>query len=152
MMIGADVPSLILVFLFMLLVGWLIFRLARRLLTRTIKDATEKKVKLLATIISFVLSPLIVIGLIVLVLFVTIDMTEVNDEDIETEHYQAIEKDLSQDLKPGMTKVEVFRVFGWGDTTKSVMTYDLSPEEASGKYVIEIKFENGKLTGYERKK
>jgi hypothetical protein len=37
------------------------------------------------------------------------------------------------------------------DTTQSAMIYDMSLLEAKGKYVVEINFENGRLSSFRRK-
>jgi hypothetical protein len=42
-------------------------------------------------------------------------------------------------------------VLGDSDTTQSTMVYDMSLPEAKAKYVVEINFENGRLSGFRRK-
>jgi hypothetical protein len=47
--------------------------------------------------------------------------------------------------------MEVLEVLGDNDTTQSVMVYDLSLSEEKGTFMLEIKFDNGRLSSFQRK-
>jgi len=152
-LMGVDIPTLLVIFLLLFLFGLLTFRIARRLFRRIMKGTSENKINLLSRVFAFILAPIIVIGGLALFIYVSIQTApKESEEEMVHNHYQMMEEDIAKDLRIGMSKGDVTELLGESDTTQSVMTYDLSLPEAREKYLLEIKFNNGALTSFERKR
>lgn len=150
--IGMDFLSLILTILLLLFVGFLIFWLTKKLLRKFLKNTSDQRIKWFARISAFLLSPAIVIGLLAWFVYASIrNIPQQSEEERVKNHYQLMEDDLRKDLKTGMSKTEVTGLFGYNDTTQSVMVYDLSLQGAEEKYLLEITFDGKGLKDFRRK-
>lgn len=117
------------------------------------KDSSDEKVKLLSRVSAFILSPIVVIGSLSLFIYISIQTApRESDEEMETNHYEMMEKDIREDLKVGMSKTEVVGLFGEADTTQSILIYDLSLPDAKEKYVLEITFDSKGLNDFKRQR
>jgi alpha-N-acetylglucosamine transferase len=149
-LMGIDISGLGIVLLLIVVFYFVIFRLSKKVLRRIYKDASDQKVNLLSRIASFILAPIIVIGSLALFIYVYIEMTSESDEEITSSHYEMMEEDINEDLKLGMTKIEIVKLLGESDTTQSTMLYDMSHDGVEEKYLLELRFENGRLKSFGR--
>lgn len=150
-LIGVDLPTILVIFVLLFLFGWLIFRLSKGLFRRIMKGASDNKINFLSRICAFILSPTLIIGGMALYIYISIQFVPgESEEEIVSQHYQMMEEGIAEDLKIGMSKAAVVSILGENDTTKSVMTYDLSLPEATEKYFLDLKFDKGKLTSFQR--
>ena len=150
---GVDLPTIGLLVLLLLVFGRLIFWLTKKLLRKVLKDSSDEKVKLLSRVSAFILSPTIVIGSLALFIYVSIQTApKESDEEMERNHYEMMEEDIRKDLKVGMSKREVVGLFGEADTTQSILTYDLSLQDAKEKYRLEITFDTKGLKDFKRQR
>jgi len=148
---GVDLPTIVLFFLQLFVFGLLIFWLTKKLLRKVLKDASERKIKLLSRFSAFILSPIIVIGCLALFFYVSIQTApRESDEEIVRHHYEMMEEDIGEDLRMGMSKTEVVSLLGETDTTQSTLTYDMSLSEAKEKYILEITFNKDGLMDFKR--
>ena len=150
---GVGLPELVVISLLLIGFGLLIFWLTKKLLRKVLKDPSDTKIKLLSRLSAFVLSPTIVIGSLALFIYLSIqDTPRESDEDSVRNHYEMMEEDIGRDLKIGMSKTEVVGLFGDADTTKSILVYDLSLQEAKEKYMLEITFDKDGLKVFKRQR
>ena len=148
-----DLPTIVVISLLLFVFGLLIFRLSRTLLRRIIKDTSNRNINLLSGVCAFILSPIIVMGIFALIIYISTESaSKESEEELVRNHYQMMDEDIAEDLKIGMSKTEVVDLFGENDTTKTIMTYDLSIPKASEKYILEITFDNGGLIGFRRQR
>ena len=142
-LMGVDLPTIVLISLLLFVFGLLIFWLTKKLLRKVLKDASDRKIKLLSRFSAFILSPIIVIGSLALFIYVSIQTApRESDEEIVKNHYEMMEEDIREDLRIGMSKTEVVGLFGEADTIQSILVYDMSLPEAKEKYILEITFSN----------
>lgn len=148
---GVGLSELVIVSILLFGFGLLISWLAKKLLRKIYKDASDRKIKLLSRLSAFILSPTIVFGFFALLIYLTIQ-TEPKEsyEDILRSHYEMMEEDVRRDLKIGMSKTKVVELFGDADTTQSILIYDLSLPEAKEKYILEITFDEAGLKDFKR--
>lgn len=152
-LMGVDLPTIGLLVLLLLIFGRLIFWLTKKLLRKVLKDSSEEKIKLLSRVSAFILSPVIVIGSLALFIYISIQTApKESDEKMTRHHYEMMEEDIREDLKVGMSKTEVVGLFGEADTTQSVLTYDLSLQDAKEKYILEITFDTQGLKDFKRQR
>jgi hypothetical protein len=152
-LIGVAVQELVLFLLFVLGFGLLIFWLTKKVLRLLWKDGSEQKIKLISRLSAIILSPVLLIGSLALFIYSSIPTTPKESEgQHERDYYQMMEENLRADLKVGLTKSEVVGLLGEADTTQSVLTYDLSLEDAKEKYVLEITFDTKGLKDFKRKR
>ena len=150
---GVDLPTIGLIVLLLLIGGRLIFWLTKKLLRKALKDLSDEKVKLLSRVSAFILSPIIVIGSLALFIYIFVQAApRESDEEMERNHYEMMEADIREDLKVGMSKTEVVGLFGEGDTTQSILIYDLSLPDAKKKYILEITFDAKGLEDFKRQR
>ncbi len=150
---GVDLPTIGLLVLLLLVFGRLIFWLTKKLLRKVLKDSSDEKVKLLARVSAFILSPTIVIGSLALFIYISIQTApKESDEEMESNHYEMMEEDIRKDLKVGMSKTEVVGLFGEADTTQSILIYDLSLSDAKEKYMLELTFDTKGLKEFKRQR
>ena len=150
-LMGVGFSEFWVILLLLLAIGALIYWLTTKLLRKALKDASDRKIKLLSGLIAFVLSPVIVIGSLALIIYLSVENTSIeSEEDIARNHYEAMEYEMEEDLKIGMSKSEVVALFGPTDTTQSTLIYDFSLPEAEEKYVLELNFDKGKLNDFKR--
>lgn len=151
LLMGTSWLGIGLIALVMVAVGRLIFLLVKKILRKTMKDASDTKVRLLATLSAWILSPLLVIGSLGLLVYVAIKSAS-NDtvEETEKSDYELMEADLKRDLTPGMTRTQVTKILGDTDTTQSVLVFDLSQPGTKEKYVLEVTFDSTGLTTFRR--
>jgi hypothetical protein len=148
---GVGFSEFWVILLLLLAIGAFIYWLTRKLLRKALKDASDRKIKLLSGLIAFLLSPVIVIGSLALIIYLSVENTSIeSEEDIARNHYEAMEYEIKEDLKIGMSKSEVVALFGPTDTTQSALIYDFSLPEAEEKYVLELNFDKGKLNDFKR--
>ena len=144
---AALVVISLLIFGFGLLISWL----TKKLLRKVLKDASERKIKLLSRFSAFILSPTIVIGTLALFVYVSIQTApRESEEEMVRNHYEMMEEEIGEDLRIGMSKTEVVGLFGETDTTQSTLTYDMSLPEAKEKYILEITFDKDGLKDFKR--
>ncbi len=63
-----------------------------------------------------------------------------------------MEDDIQADLKIGMSKTEVVKLFGDADTAKAILVYDISLPEAKEKYILEMIFDKDGLKEFKRQR
>jgi Trk-type K+ transport system membrane component len=152
-LMGVDLPTIGLIVLLLLVFGRLIFWLSKKLFRTILKDSSDEKVKLLSRVSAFILSPIIVIGSLALFIYISVQtVPRESDEEMERNHYEMMEEDISEDLREGMSKTEVVGLFGEADTTQSVLVYDLSLKDAKEKYLLEITFDTKGLKDFKRQR
>jgi hypothetical protein len=151
--VGVDLPTIGLIVLLLLIFGRLIFWLSKKLFRKVLKDSSDGKIKLLSRVSAFILSPIMVIGSLALLIYIsTPSVPRESEEEIERSHYEMMDEDIKNDLKIGMSKTEVVELFGEADTTRSVLVYDLSLPEAKEKYFLEIMFDTKGLKDFKRQR
>ena len=151
-LMGVDVLSTV-GFLFLLtLFGLLAFYVSQILFRKLLKNASEERIDKLSRISAAILAPVLLIAFFVLLWYaVSQSAPKLSAEEEKQLYYETMEEDLRKDLEVGMSKTDVFQIFARGDTTQSVIVYDLSLPEKKGEYMLEITFENGRLTSFRRK-
>jgi hypothetical protein len=150
---GVGYAELFVVLLLIVILGLLIFYLSRRILRKRMHGASDKRINLLSRLIAFLLAPVVVIGLLAVFIYVSIQsMPEESEEEIISNHYAMMEAELSRELKIGMSKKDVVSMFGESDTTQAVVIYDLSSPGAKEKYILELEFDESGLAGFKRHK
>lgn len=150
---SVDLTTIVLITLLLLVFGQLIFWLAKKLLRKILKDPADGKVKALARVSAFILSPIIVLGSLALFIYVSIQTApRESDEEIVRNHYQMMEEDIREELKVGQSKTEVVLLFGEADTTQSTLVYDLTLPQAKEQYILEITFDRGELKDFKRQR
>ena len=98
-LMGVDLPTILLLVLLLLVFGRLIFWLTTKLLRRALKDTSDEKVKILSRVSAFILSPVIVIGSLVLFIFISIQTApQESDEEMTKNHYEMMEEDIREDV------------------------------------------------------
>ena len=94
---GVDLPTIGLLVLLLLVFGRLIFWLTKKLLRKVLRDASDKKVKLLSRVSAFILSPVIVIGSLALFIYISIQSApQESDEEMTRNHYEMMEDDIKR--------------------------------------------------------
>jgi hypothetical protein len=152
-LMGVDLPTLVLFLVILFGLGLFIFWLTRKLFRRILKHTSEQKIKLLSRISAFILSPVILVGFQALFIYMLMqDVRVESDEKIADSHYQIMEQDLREDLKPGMSKTDVVELLGETDTVRSTLIYDLSLPQAKEKYILEITFDREGLKDFKRQR
>lgn len=152
-LMSVDLTTIVLITLLLLVFGQLIFWLAKKLLRKILKDPADGKVKALARVSAFILSPIIVLGSLALFIYVSIQTApRESDEEIVRNHYQMMEEDIREELKVGQSKTEVVLLFGEADTTQSTLVYDLTLPQAKEQYILEITFDRGELKDFKRQR
>lgn len=147
-----DAPTIAVILFLLVLFGFLAFYTSRMIFRKVLKDASNERINKLSRISAIILSPILLIGVVTLLIYVMILMTpELSPEEEAIQYYETIEEDIQEDLKVGMSKIDVLEMLGDNDTTQSVMVYDLSLPEEKGKYLLEIHFDNGRLSSFQRK-
>lgn len=150
--VGLDLTTVVLISVVLFVVGCLVYWLTGKILRKLLPGASNRKVKLLS-LASAILSPAIVIGTFVLVIYVAMQTApKMSYEDIVRNHYEMMEEDISEDLKTGMSKREVVGHLGETDTTQSTLIYDLSLPEAKERYILEVTFDEGGLKDFRRRR
>ena len=144
-LMGVDIPSLLLLLILLITLGQLIFRLVRKLFRKTLKGASEKRIRVFSRVCAVVLPPVLLFGALALLDHASGASSIETSEEIVSSHYSLMEEDLAEELKVGMYRSEIVKMFGENDTTQSVMVYDLSVPNAEEKYILEISFEQGPL-------
>jgi hypothetical protein len=149
--VGVDLPTIGLIVLLLLIFGRLIFWLSKKLFRKVLKESSDGNIKLLSRVSAFILSPIMVIGSLALIIYIsTQSVPRESEEEIERSHYEMMDDDIKDDLKIGLSKTEVVELFGEADTTQSVLVYDLSLPEAKEKYLLEITFDAEGLKEFKR--
>jgi len=151
--VGLDLPTIGFIVLLLLIFGRLIFWLSKKLFQKVLKDSSEGTIKLLSRVSTFILSPIMVIGSLALLIYIsTPSVPRESEEEIERSHYEMMDEDIKDDLKIGMSKTEVVELFGEVDTTRSVLVYDLSLPKAKERYFLEITFDTKGLKDFKRQR
>ena len=70
-LMGTDLATIGIIVLFILVFGRGIYWLSKKILRKTLKDSSDAKVKLLSGVSAFILSPVIVIGSLALIIYVS---------------------------------------------------------------------------------
>ena len=148
LIVGADFLSIFIIFVLIFIFGVLVFWISRKVLRKVQKDASNRKINILSSICGVLITP---VFLVVLAYGLIELRPKKSEEESTRHHYESMEKELSRDIKIGMSKTQIVELFGENDTTQSIMEYDLSIPEAKGKYILELNFEDGRLTNFERK-
>jgi hypothetical protein len=114
-MMGVDLLEMIVLLCVILVLGQLVFLLARMLFRKTLKDATERKIKILSRVSAFILTPAIVLAAFVLLYFYLSaqDGTTQSEGESAQGNYQVTEKSLKHE-------------------TLSIDTFSTSPPEIDG--------------------
>lgn len=150
-LIGVDVTTVVLIVILLLSIGRVVFWLIKKLLRKVSQRSSDKNIILLSTVSAFILSPIIVLGSFALSIYTSIQKApRESDEEIERNHYEMIEDDIRKELRVGMSKADVVKLFGEADTAQAVLIYDLSLPDAKEKYVLEITFDTKGLKGFKR--
>jgi hypothetical protein len=151
--VGLDLPTIGFIVLLLLIFGRLIFWLSKKLFQKVLKDSSEGTIKLLSRVSTFILSPIMVIGSLALLIYIsTPSVPRESEEEMERSHYEMMDEDIKDDLKIGMSKTEVVELFGEVDTTRSVLVYDLSLPKAKERYFLEITFDTKGLKDFKRQR
>ncbi|AYB34058.1 hypothetical protein D4L85_27300 [Chryseolinea soli] len=66
-LMGIDFSGILLVLFLLIIFGVLIFRISRGIFRKTLKGASEKKIKVLSRVCAFCLAPLLLIGILAVV-------------------------------------------------------------------------------------
>jgi hypothetical protein len=149
--VGLDIPTIILISFVLFILGLFISRLSKTILRKTLKRASDRKIKILSRIGTFFLAPVFLIGIFALLVFVsTPEMPTLSEEELISDHYKMMEEEFAEDLKIGMSKIEIMEKFGKIDTTGSVLVIDLSLPEAEERYLLQLNFAGKHLTSYRR--
>ena len=61
-LMGVDIPSLLLLLILLITLGQLIFRLVRKLFRKTLKGASEKRIRVFSRVCAVVLPPVLLFG------------------------------------------------------------------------------------------
>ena len=147
-----DVPTVATILILLVLSWFLVFYVSRAILRKTVKEASAEKIKRLSRVSAFILSPVLLIGACSLLVYIMIEMTpQLSPEEEAIQYYEMMDQSIQEDLKVGMSKMDVLEVLGDTDTTQSAMIYDMSLPEAKDKYVVEINFENGRLSNFRKR-
>ena len=149
-LIGVDLPTIVFISLLLFSFGLLISWLTKKLLRKILKDASDRKIKLLSRFSAFILSP--IIGISSLALLIHLTSPRESDEEFVKNHYEMMEDDIQADLKIGMSKTEVVKLFGDADTAKAILVYDISLPEAKEKYILEMIFDKDGLKEFKRQR
>lgn len=149
LMIGTDVQTLALLLVLLIVIGAVIYWFMKKLFRRLMKAASEQKIRFVSKLASVILSPAIVFGSLAISMYASIPNQ--SEEERVADHYELMEGELQKDLKVGLSKTEVVRMFWEVDTTGSIMIYDLSLSDAKEKYILEIKFGSAGLESFRRK-
>lgn len=150
--IGMDVPTVATILILLVLSWFLVFYVSRAILRKTVKEASAEKIKRLSRVSAFILSPVLLIGACSLLVYIMIEMTpKLSPEEEAIQYYEMMDQSIQEDLKVGMSKMDVLELLGDTDTTQSAMIYDMSLPEAKDKYVVEINFENGRLSNFRKR-
>lgn len=148
-LMGIDLPGLIVLVVILSIIGTGIFYAIRPLIRKAFSGWSASAIATMSRVIAFILSP----ALLALVVYIIIyDDLHPDPLRLEQEHYAMLEEELNRELKIGMPKAEALDFFWHTDTTHSSYEFDLSPSEAKEKYLLEVKFEGGKLKSFERVK
>src|SRR5688572_4572412 len=151
--VGLDLPTIGFIVLLLLIFGRLIFWLSKKLFQKVLKDSSEGTIKLLSRVSTFILSPIMVIGSLALLIYIsTPSVPRESEEEMKRIHYEMMYEDIKDDLKIGMSKTEVVELFGEVDTTRSVLVYDLSLPKAKERYFLEITFDTKGLKDFKRQR
>jgi hypothetical protein len=149
-LIGVDLPTIVFISLLLFSFGLLISWLTKKLLRKILKDASDRKIKLLSRFSAFILSP--IIGISSLALLIHLTSPRESDEEFVKNHYEMMEDDIQADLKIGMSKTEVVKLFGDADTAKAILVYNISLPEAEEKYILEMIFDKDGLKEFKRQR
>jgi hypothetical protein len=149
-LIGVDLPTIVFISLLLFSFGLLISWLTKKLLRKILRDASDRKIKLLSRFSAFILSP--IIGISSLALLIHLTSPRESDEEFVKNHYEMMEDDIQADLKIGMSKTEVVKLFGDADTAKAILVYDISLPEAKEKYILEMIFDKDGLKEFKRQR
>ncbi len=149
-LIGVDLPTIVFISLLLFSFGLLISWLTKKLLRKILRDASDRKIKLLSRFSAFILSP--IIGISSLALLIHLTSPRESDEEFVKNHYEMMEDDIKADLKIGMSKTEVVKLFGDADTAQAILVYDISLPEAKEKYILEMTFDKDGLKEFKRQR
>lgn len=150
--IGLDLTIVVLMSVFLFAVGCLVYWLTGKILRKLLSGASTRKVKMLSLAGAVILSPIIILGIFILFIYVAIQTApKMSDEEMVRNHYEMMEGDIREDLKTGMSKIEVVELFGETDTTQSTLIYDMSLPKAKEKYILEVTFDEGGLKDFRRR-
>lgn len=151
--VGLDLTTVVLMSVVLFAVGCLVFWLTGKILRKLLSGASIRNMKMLSLASAVILSPAIVLGIFILFIYVAIQTApKMSDEEMVKNHYEMMEEDIRDDLKTGMSKIEVVELFGETDTTQSTLIYDMSLPKAKEKYILEIKFDEGGLRDFRRQR
>jgi hypothetical protein len=149
--VGLDLPTIVLVSFILFLFGVLISRFSKKILRKAIRGASDRTINTLSKVCAIFLAPILLIGIFAVIVFAsTPEIPRRSEEARISEHYKMMEEDFAEDLRIGMSKIEVMEKFGQIDTAGSVLLLDLSLPDAKEKYFLEINFEDGGLTSFRR--
>lgn len=100
-----DVPTIALILFFLALFGFLAFYISRMIFRKVLKDASTERINTLSRVSAFVLSPILLIGVGALVVYVMFMMVpKLSPEEESAQYYEMVEEDLRKDLQIGMSK------------------------------------------------
>jgi hypothetical protein len=150
-LMGVDYATILIVLLFIIILGILLFYLFRKILKKIMRGTSDRRINIFSRLLAFILAPAFVIGILALLMFIYVQSIPVpSDEEVATNHYKMMEDEFPRELKIGMSKKDVIRSFGENDTTQSTMIYDLSLPDANEKYILELNFGSQGLEGFKR--
>ena len=144
---GADYVSIFIILVLIYIFGILVFWLSKKLLQKVQKDASDRKINILSTVCAILITPAF---LIVLTHGLTKLLSKKTQQERTSYQYKKVERELLNDSIIGMSKAQIVELFGENDTTQSVMRYDLSVPNAEEKFILELKFEDGRLINFRR--
>lgn len=150
--ISSDPVALAILFFFFLVFSLPVFLLSRMLLKRVLRGRTSGKINVLSIVLAVTVTPILLFLFALLVIYINSGMEPSQSEDVVQSHYEMMEEDLAKDIRIGMSKRQIVELLGENDTTKISMEYDLSMPWVNEKYIMELHFDNGRLTRYKRKK
>jgi len=68
-LVGADIQTSVIILIVMILFGLLIFRVSKRIFRKTLKGASDRTINIISRVCAFLLSPLIIVGILALVVY-----------------------------------------------------------------------------------
>ncbi len=150
LLIGIDLPELVVFIVILAVIGTGVFYAIRPLIRRIFPGWSARSVATTARVIAFVLPPVLLALAFYIALYDQFNPSEEHIEQRAAIHYGMMEEELNRDLTVGMPKADALMNFAITDTAQSSYELDLSLAGAKTKYILELKFEGGKLKEFGR--
>lgn len=145
-LMGIDIPGLFVVLFVFTGFGLGFFLLCRYIFKKLFRHFSEKRIVVLSILSMWILVPLFFILLYVIL----VQFPQDSDTARLERYYENLEENYLNELKEGMTKMEVIDLMGENDTTKNIMVYDLSLPNMESKYILTIEFEKNRAVNFTR--